>query len=178
MKTLKTVSKLFLIAFAVVLSSCSGEDGGGGGGGSAAAGTIKAKVGGSNFKSMTMATTAMKVAVAGAYTITIQGSDANGKSINLIMHGVALQTGTYDIGGNNQIAIIGSYTELNINNPMASKTYTAPFEGGAVAGSISITEITDTKIVGTFNFTAKNQDDQSDVKEVKSGAFNVNFQNL
>ncbi len=174
MKTLKSISKIALLAFAVLLSSCSGDDGGGGGG-ATAAGTIKAKVGGSNFKSMTAATVAMKVAVGDTYTITVQGSDASGKALNFVMNGMTLETGTFDIGGANSIAIVGSYTEVNINNPMASKTYTAPFEGGAVAGSVTISEITDTKIVGTFSFTAKNQEDQSDVKEVTNGAFNVNF---
>ena len=84
MKTLKKISILFL---ATVLStsiiSCSGDDGGDPSPSPAVEGQITANVGGTNFASMTMATTAMKVETGGAYTITIQGSDASGKNLRV-----------------------------------------------------------------------------------------------
>lgn len=177
MKTLKKISILFL---ATVLStsilSCSGDDGGEStGGGIAVEGTITANVGGGSFTSMSMATTAMKVETGGAYTITIQGTDAGGKNMQLILNGVDGSTGTYEIGVDTAISAIGSYTEVNIANPMDSQTWVAPYEDGGVAGSITITEISDTNIKGTFEFTARNQENAQDTKEITGGSFNVNF---
>jgi uncharacterized protein DUF6252 len=169
MKTFKMISKISLIAVMFLALSCS-SDSDGGGGGTASAGTIKAKVGGTSFTSMEMATVAMR---SGDF-MTLQGSNSSGKAINLVLNGVST-TGTYDIGGDNLIAIVGSYVDTNIQNPMASVTYVAPTEGGAVKGSITVTELTDTKIVGTFHFTGTNQDDANDTKEVTNGAFNLEF---
>ncbi len=173
MKTLKMISKISLIAVMFLALSCS-SDSDGGGGGTAAAGTIKAKVDGSGFTSMAMTTIANRIEFNGTSTITLQGSNSGGKTISLIMNGVSA-AGTYDIGGDNTIAIVGSYTDTNIQNPAASITYVAPTEGGAVKGSITITELTDAKIVGTFRFTGTNQDDATDTKEVTNGAFNLEF---
>ncbi len=176
MKTLKKISILFL---ATILStsfvSCSGDDGGNNIDPIAVEGTITANVGGGNFTSMSMATTAMKVETGGAYTITIQGSDVNGKNLQLILNGVDGETGTFDIGVDTAISAIGSYTELNIANPMDSQTWVAPYENGGVSGSITITEISDTNIKGTFEFTARYQENAQDTKEITGGSFNVNF---
>lgn len=175
MKSIKTISSLFLAAFvALTTLSCSGDDSGGSTGGVAAAGTIEAKVGGSNFKSMTIATTALKVSVGGATSITIQGSDSSGKTIQLILNGVDATTGSYDIGVDTNISAVGTYTEINTST-FASTTWAAPYEGGGVVGEITITEITDTNIKGTFNFTGRNQENASDTKAVTNGAFNVAF---
>lgn len=173
MKTLKMISKISLIAVMFLALSCS-SDSDGGGGATAAAGTIKATVAGSGFTSMAAATVANRVDFNGISTITLQGSNSGGKTISLILNGVSA-AGTYDIGGNNSITIVGSYIDTNIQNPMASATYVAPTEGGAVMGSITISELTDTKIVGTFNFTGTNQDDATDTKAVTNGAFNLEF---
>jgi len=176
MKTLKKISILFL---ATVLStsiiSCSGDDGGDPSPSPAVEGQITANVGGTNFASMTMATTAMKVETGGAYTITIQGSDASGKNLQLILNGVDGEAGTFDIGVDTAISAIGSYTELNIANPADSQTWVAPYENGGVSGSITISEISDTNIKGTFTFTARNQENAQDTKAITGGSFNVNF---
>ena len=179
MKTMKQFGLMLTMVAATLLSSCSGDDNGGGGG-SAANGTIKAKVGGSNFKSMEIASFASKNAIGGgAYMITIQGSDEEGNAIQLILNGVDGQPGTFEISQSAGITAVGYYTKININtsNPMASTytTWAAPYEGSGVAGSITISEITDTTIKGTFNFTGKNQEG-TDTKAVTNGAFNLNFQ--
>lgn len=175
MKTLKKISILFL---AVVLStsivSCSGDDSGDNNDPIAAVGTITAKVGGNNFKSVTQGTTAVKVAAGGAYTITIQGTDLGGKQIQLILNGVDGETGTYEISDDAGISAIGSYIEIN-SSTFTSQTWVAPYENSGVAGSITITEISDTNIKGNFEFTARNQENTQDSKAVTAGAFNVNF---
>ncbi|MDI1257267.1 MAG: DUF6252 family protein [Flavobacterium sp.] len=176
MKSIISITKMSFLALAFLVISCAGGDDNGGGGTTTANGTIKAKVGGANFTSLAAATTAMKVATGNNFLIQLLGTSSTGKALSLTLAEVPATTGTYDIGGDNLISVAGSFVDTNISNPQASPTYVAPWDGGGVAGSITITEITDTKIVGTFHFTAKNQADQTDVKEVTNGAFNVNFQ--
>ena len=175
MKTLKKISTLILaIAFSTSFFSCSGDDSGGNTGGNAAEGTIKAKIGGSTFTSISQGTTAVKVATGGAYTITVQGTDLGGKQLQLILNGVDGETGTYEISQDATISAIGTYTEVNTTT-FESQTWAAPNGTDAVSGSITISEITDTNIKGSFTFTARNQEDSNNVKEVTNGAFNVNF---
>ncbi|MCF6130866.1 DUF6252 family protein [Flavobacterium wongokense] len=169
MKTIKQFGLVLVLAVSTILSSCSSSDGDGGGGGSAAAGTIKAKAGSTNFTSMTAATFAMQQ----GGMLIIQGSDASGKAIQLMLTGVTA-AGTYEISDTAGISVIGSYTEVNLNT-MSSTTWAAPFEGSGNVGSITISEITATTVKGNFTFTGKNQNG-SDNKNVTNGAFNVNFQ--
>lgn len=176
MKTLKQISILFL---AVVLStsmiSCSGDDSGGEVvPPTALEGQITANVGGANFASITQGTTAVKVATGNAYTITVQGTDLGGKNLQLILNGVDGTTGTYEIGVDTTISAIGTYTEVNTTT-FTSQSWIAPYEDGGVSGSITITEISDTNIKGTFEFKARNQEDAQDIKQITGGSFNVNF---
>jgi hypothetical protein len=176
MKTLKQIGILFL---AVVLStsfvSCSGDDDGGStGGGTAAEGTITANVGGATFTSMTQGTTAVKVATGNAFTITIQGTDLGGKQIQLILNGVDATTGTYEISPEASISAIGTYVEVNTTT-FTSQSWLSPYENSGVAGSITITEISDTNVKGNFNFKARNQENAQDIKNITNGSFNVNF---
>ncbi|MDR6966397.1 hypothetical protein J2X31_000390 [Flavobacterium arsenatis] len=175
MKTLKKISILFL---ATVLStaviSCSGDDDGNPTPPTALEGQITANVGGANFTSITQGTTAVKVATGGAFTITVQGTDLGGRQLQLILNGVDATTGTYQISQEAAISAIGSYTEVNTTT-FTSQTWAAPNGTDDVSGSITITEISDTNIKGTFNFTARNQEDANNVKEVTGGSFNVNF---
>ncbi|MGV3695574.1 DUF6252 family protein [Flavobacterium sp.] len=165
MKTIKNFSFAIVLALTTILTSCSSSDGGGGGG--AAAGTIKAKAGNVNFKSMTQASFAMRQ----GGMIIIQGSDASGRAIQLMVTGNA--TGTYEISDNG-ISNIGSYTEINLNT-FDSTVWAAPYEGSGAVGTVVIEELTDTSVKGTFSFTGKNQEG-ADTKAVTNGAFNVNFQ--
>lgn len=176
MKTLKKFGILFLATvMSTSIISCSGDDNGGStGGGTAAEGTITANVGGANFTSMTQGTTAVKVATGGAYTITVQGTDMGGRQIQLILNGVDGTTGTYEVSDNAGIMAIGNYTEVNTTT-FTSQTWVAPYENSGVAGSITITEISETNIKGTFNFKARNQENAQDSKEITGGSFNVNF---
>jgi hypothetical protein len=173
MKTIKKIGIVLTMAFATLLSSCSSDDGGGGGG-TASLGQVKAKVGGTNFTSMDLATFATKQVIGGFTTIIVQGSDASGKAIQLILSDYDGGTGTYAISDDANISAIASYIEANISNPMASQTWAAPYDGSGSAGSITITEISDTNVKGTFNFTGKNQNGD-DTKAITNGAFNVNF---
>lgn len=173
MKTMKQFGIVLAVALTTLLSSCSSDDGGGGGA-TASLGQVKAKVGGSNFVSMDLATFATKQVIGGFTTIIVQGSDATGKAIQLIVSNYDGSTGTYEISDTANISAIASYIEANISNPMASQTWAAPYDDSGVVGSITISEISDTNVKGTFTFTGKNQDGV-DTKAITNGAFNVNF---
>lgn len=177
MKTIKqlNVLVLLLVSSAIFTFSCKSDDNGDGGGG-AANGTVTAKVNGTGFTSMQMASTATRVSQGGASVLTIQGSDASGKAINLIINGID-GTGSYNIGGENLVFVTASYIETNINNPMNSQTWMAPYEGGAVVGEISISELTDNHVKGTFHFSAKNSNDGS-MRDITEGSFNLDVTNF
>jgi hypothetical protein len=168
MKTIKHISLALVLAVTTILSSCS-SDSGSGGGGSAAAGTIKAKAGSTNFTSLTQASFAMMQ----GGMLVIQGSDATGKAIQLVIAG-ATEAGTYTISDDNAISVVGSYTEVNLGT-FDSTTWAAPYENSGAVGTITISEITTTAVKGTFNFTGKNQEG-TDTKAITNGSFNVNFQ--
>jgi hypothetical protein len=168
MKTIKKLGFVLVLAVTTILTSCSSDSNGGGG--SAAEGTLKAKVAGSNYTSMQAAT----FATSQSGMLIIQGSDATGKAIQLMV--AANAVGTYQISDDAGISAIGSYTEANISNPSASQTWAAPYENSGAAGSITISEITATNVKGTFTFTGKNQAG-TDTKAITDGSFNVNFQN-
>lgn len=189
MKT--SVKKIGLLFIATVISSfalsCSSSDDGGGGGGSAAPGTISAKVDGANFESSTMTTIGTKILVNGtAHMITLYGTEMNmtsgaSKNINIIMNVPDLEPRSYDIGGDNLTGFVATYTEASGTvGSVTSSTWAAPYEGGELAGKITITEITETGIKGTFNFKGQKQDSSggdwvNDFKNITNGAFDVEF---
>ena len=168
---MKHLGFAIVLAVTTILSSCSSSDGDGGGGGSTAVGTMKAKIAGSNWTSMSMATAATHQNT----VLIIQGSDATGKAIQLMIVGVTAP-GTFEINNTSAIDAIASYTQANINNPMASLVFAAPYEGSGTVGSITVTDLTATNVKGTFSFTGKNQNG-ADTKQITNGVFNINFAN-
>ena len=170
MKNLKIVCLIAFVGLAII--SCKKDDNGGDGGGSAVEGLVTAKVNGADFTSNSDFTVASKVTANGNTTVTIQGSDNSGKGIVLIINGFE-GMGSYDIGGGSNVFVTGSYVEANASNPQNSQSWMAPFDDN-VAGEINISESTATKIVGTFNFNAKNTNNNS-MKEITDGNFDVNF---
>jgi hypothetical protein len=177
MKTMKQFGLMLTLVVAVIMSSCSGDDNGSSGGGSAALGKVNAKIGNKNFKSYVAS--AMKQGTGSAYSIIIQASDEGGNAINLMLHGVDGQPGTFQIDSEANLTAVASYTEtvVNLSNPAASTftTWAAPYEGSNVTGSITISEISATNVKGTFEFKGINQSG-ADTKQVSNGAFNLNFQ--
>jgi hypothetical protein len=174
MKTMKTIGIFLAVALVSLVTSCSSDDNGGGGGSNASLGTIKARVAGSNFTSMQVGTFATRQVVGGLTTIIVQGSDASGKAIQIVITGYQDGTTTYPISDDTAISTVASYIEANISNPLNSLVWAAPYDNSGQVGSVTITEITETNVKGTFNFTGKNQDGE-DTKAVTNGAFNVNF---
>lgn len=169
MKTSKNTMYTLLIALALVFTSCNKDDDGGDGG-DAASGTVKAKVDGANFTSASQTTNATLINAGGTSTLSIFGSDLNGKTITLGINGSYDGVGTYNIGGGANVFVNATYSEGSTSGVTA---WQAPFDS-TVAGEINISESSDTKVVGTFNFTAKTSDGNS-TKVITEGSFNINF---
>src|SRR6476660_9630421 len=129
MKSIKQISFVIVFAMTTILTSCSSDSGGSGG--SATAGTIKAKAGSTDFTSMSQATFAMYQ----NNMLIIQGSDASGKAIQLILAGVST-AGTYQISDTASTSVVGSYTVANLSNPGASTTWAAPYDGSGAVGTV------------------------------------------
>lgn len=161
---------MFLVlAFSILsLSSCSKDDDGGDGG-DAASGIIKAKVNGTGFSSMEMASFATKASGGGQTTLVLQGNTATqGISMNIMGYeGV----GTYELKDSN-VFINASYIEPNSSNPMNSPTWSAPYQSSGVVGQIKISEESDTHVIGTFSFKAKSTTDGS-MEDITDGSFNL-----
>ncbi|PKA82417.1 hypothetical protein ATE92_0546 [Ulvibacter sp. MAR_2010_11] len=173
MKTLNKTILILVMAFAATVSSCKKDDDGGGGG-SAGEGTVTAIVNGNSFTSMDIASTASESTSGSNTTITIQGSDASGKGIFLIINGYD-DTGSYEISDSN-VFITANYVEANAGNPQNSQSWNAPYQASGVVGEINISEKSTTTIKGTFSFKAKNVNGDQSIKDITEGSFNVNFQ--
>lgn len=176
MKTIKFICACFLVTSSLFLTSCSSDDDGGGGG-NAAAGTIRAKVNGTTVTTLEMVTFATQV----GSVMQIQGNTGGTSSKAFVMNIMTFDgVGTYDIGGGStglgQANVSYVETTVDLSNPAAPniKTWNAPFEGGEKVGEIKVSEVTDTNIKGTFFFTAKNVDDNTQ-KQITEGSFNINL---
>ena len=175
MKALSKSMYIVLITLAfVVTTSCSKSDDDGGGDGGAASGTIKAKINGSNFTSAEISTSGSITNAGGMQNFTLIGSNSSGKGIMVTIIGFDGE-GTYQIGGGANITVSASYSETDINNPMDTQVWQAPYDS-SVAGEINFSEVTNTKAKGTFHFKAKNTGGDNSIKEITEGTFNVDVQ--
>lgn len=171
MKQINQLMLILITSTVFLFSSCSSDDDGSGAG-SPSSGIVTAKIDGTNFSSLQITSAANKVNAGNTATLTVQGNDANGKAVVLVINGYTGE-GSYDIGGPSSVAVVGSYVEVDINNPQNTQTWAAPYDS-SVAGSITISEETANAVTGTFDYTAKNSQDNS-VKNITEGAFNVSL---
>ena len=177
MRNFKQIMLFVMIGSLLTFTSCSKSDDDGGAAGVAGEGTIAATIGGIAFTSLEIATTATLTSTPTGDWLRIQGNDSDGNTIVLTVNpfdGI----GTYSVS-DASVFTTAIYTKIDvdINNPTnsTSTNWVAPYENSGVVGEIKISEITDTKVVGTFSFTGKN-DNGSDTKEIASGSFNVGIQ--
>lgn len=143
--------------------------------GQAAEGVITAKVGGVAVTTLSMVIFASKV----QNNLHIQGNTGGTSAeaftfIVLNFNGA----GTYPIGGGANISNSASYmkTQVDLSNPANSKTETwqAPYDN-TKAGEVTISEINDSEVKGTFYFKAQNVNGDKSIKNIESGSFNVKF---
>lgn len=176
MRTLKNFMLLVMTLSLVTFTSCSSDDDGGGGG-NAPSGTLVAKVDGTSYESWEISSSAT-IANNGQNLIII-ASNSDGNAFSFTVWGYS-GVGTYDLDGSNINNVnVASYTEtdVDLNNPQNSTTeiWQAPYDNSMV-GSLSISEETDDKLIGTFEFTCKNLNGDQSVKTITEGSFNLNKQ--
>ncbi len=169
---MKTIKKSYLIALTIILSglftfSCKSDDDGGGGGG-AASGTITAKVDGTTVSTIEL-TTAAQISGGSLMITGNDGGSPNNKAFQLSITSLD-GTGTYPIGGGANVFNIASYTEINVSDPMNAQIWQAPYDDTQV-GEINISELSDSRVKGTFSFRGKNAD--GNIKNITEGSFNV-----
>ncbi len=169
MKTLKNVMLVLLMSLAIV--SCKKDDDGGddpqGGDG-----TLTANVGGASYTA-TFGITAQISGSGSAQVLAISGGTADSENLQMIIQGFDGE-GTYDLSFVN----IGTYTILtDINDPMSVVIYSTVGNAQSVNGEVNVSSFDGNTAKGTFEFTAINLDDASDVKEVTNGSFNITVTN-
>jgi len=173
MRTLKQFMLLVMTMSLVTLSSCSKSDDDGGGGGNAASGTLVAKVDGTSYQSMEISSSAT-LANDGQNLIII-ASNSDGNAFAMTIFGYT-GTGTYEFtGANITVTNTAAYTEVDVSNPTAPEIWQAPYDATLV-GTISISEETDTKVKGTFEFTCKNVNGDQSIKNITEGSFDLSKQ--
>ena len=172
MKTIKLLVVAFVATCVLSLQSCKTDDDGGDSG-SASNGTVSASIDGSSYKSDAVGTSVRQIVANGNTTTVITSNElSSSRNITLTLNGVD-SVGTYLIGGGANISIVASYIEANVSNPADAQIWSAPFNDTST-GEINIVTLTDSKIEGTFEFTGKNNQDDSTVR-VTSGSFNLDL---
>ncbi|MFB9089193.1 hypothetical protein [Flavobacterium paronense] len=174
MNTIKHFSFALVVALITTLSSCSSDSNSGGG--TAALGTLKAKIGGTNFTSITQGTMAVDAFNGSYHNFSISGVDASGKSIILTILATEITAGTtYQFEESNATLFAScAYSEININNPTVSQSWGAPYDGGGNSGSITITSKTASNVQGTFSLTVGNPETVT-TRSITNGSFNINI---
>ncbi|MEE4260074.1 MAG: DUF6252 family protein [Bacteroidales bacterium] len=154
----KNLLSMLLIAGIVLLMSCNKNDDDTGPIGSN--GSISLKVDGSTWN----ASLSVQAVNAGG-VINVTGSDSNAKQAGITLYGIT-ETGTYKVGPPNQGNML-RWTEG------LGQTQTFQANGVIGDGTITVTELTDNKIKGTFSFTGFSTEQTS--KQITEGKFEANF---
>ncbi len=156
--------KVFMIMMAVIsvsLTACKKDENDDDNGGSVTGGgSMTLKYDGNDFS----ATLAVQ-AVNSNGVINVTGSDGNARQASLVLFG-ASGPGTYTIGAAFPQNLC-TWTE----GTNTTQTYTASFVIGS--GTVTVTELTDSKIKGTFEFTGVNTNQET--RTITDGSFEANF---
>ncbi|MCT4629423.1 DUF6252 family protein [Winogradskyella sp.] len=177
MRTLKNFMLLLMTMSLVTFTSCKSDDDGGDGG-DAPSGTLIARIDGANFQSLDISSSATVANNGNNLIIIASNSDGNAFSITIVGYS---GPGTYPLGGGANIFNSASYTEtdVDISNPQNSTTeiWQAPYDDTQV-GEVNISEETENKIMGTFNFNGKNVNGDQSLKDITNGSFNLDKQTI
>lgn len=178
MRKLNQIMLLIMTLSFVAFTSCSSDDDGGSPG-TAASGVLVAKVDGAGYQSMEISSSATIATQGGATSLILIASNSDGNAFSFTIFNYT-GVGTYQFDGSISTGVnVASYSETNVdlNNPLNSTTelWQAPYENLSV-GSVSISEETDTAVIGTFEFTCKNLNGDQSIKTITEGSFNLNKQ--
>lgn len=174
MKNFKQALKILFITMTLTTFSCSSDDDSGNGAGTAGNGEVIATIDGTSFQSITQGTQAVRVTNSGITSITISAVNLNGQALNIFLTSNNIEATSYDFTDASGSLVSATYTIVDTQT-FQSTSYASPFENSGDVGTITITELTDTGINGTFEFDMSNQDSPSDIKSVTNGSFNLTF---
>lgn len=148
-----------LLIFGVALTSCKKDNDSGDPGGGTGSGTLTLNYDGTSWNA--------SLAVVGVNTngvVNVTGSDSQAHQASVILYG-ATGPGTYEV-------TTGLQNQLRWTEGLGQEdTYVA--NGILGTGTIVVTELTDSKVVGTFSFTGYNTSGNS--KEITDGQFSATF---
>lgn len=154
----------FAAAFSIIAcgSDSTGTDGGGGGGAS-----MKATVGGAAFNPPS-------VTVDASFTgsvLTLQGSSSSMPVTAISIHVLDVTgPGTYQLNPN----FIGTFGQVAITSGTTVQLWTTALSPGN--GSITVTTLSDTRVAGTFRFTAQAASEGATGQQsVTSGTFDISL---
>jgi Family of unknown function (DUF6252) len=167
---IRNILLALLLGFALI--ACSDDDEQAAPGPGEATGVLTAKINGESFTANTV-TRATENSFGGRVYINLQGVNASGKTINMVIIGF-VEPGTYLISSENNVSHKASYIESNSNDSSASTTWAAPYTDSGIVGEITVSEKTATSIMGTFSFKGKEQMGSS-FREITEGRFNLDF---
>ena len=130
-----------------------------------AGGKMTAKINGTDWSA--------KTSVVGVYTnniLTVTGQNNPGgtssEQMQIVITNIT-KTGEYTL------SIFGNTGRFTVaTSPTDITTYLTMDQ---VAGTVNVTSLDSKGAKGTFSFTAKNSNDQNDVKEITNGSFEVTF---
>ncbi|HTS87053.1 MAG TPA: hypothetical protein VMG41_01050 [Gemmatimonadales bacterium] len=177
--SLRRVQEAALAALLIVAVACGGGDstgpGGGGGGGGGGAGTMSGTVQGQSWAADANEVFVTKGSVPGSLTITASKvvSATNYTSVILALSFIG-DTGSYALGTNVGTTPGGIGTVV-IQSGATANTWLTSLTG--VAGSVTVTGLTSTRISGTFTFTADllSGSSSSSTATVTNGSFDVSL---
>jgi hypothetical protein len=179
MKNLKQIVLLVIIGSLLIITSCSTSDDEDGPI-TAPSGLLVAKVDGTSFESFELSSSVTVSTTAGISNLIIIATNSDGNAFSMTIFGYE-GAGTYEFtGADVLITNSASYSEtaVNLSNPLASTTelWQAPYDDTLV-GLVTITEETNTNVIGTFSFKAKNVNGDNSIKNITEGSFDLKKQN-
>lgn len=161
MKRVQFILFTVLSAFILTFSSCSKtEDAVTPDNPLTSGGSITLKVNGTSWNA--------SLAVVGinqSGVINVTGSDSNGKQASIILYNVT-ETGTYQLGG------LGNVNQLRWTEGLGQNDSYICTQG-AGSGTVTLTELSSSKVKGTFSFTGINTAQVT--KSITDGVFEATF---
>ena len=157
-----SLNDLLKLAGADTSASCTADD----------THVVSANVSGVAFDDCTVSATG---APSSSFVISANSGDAVPSTLTITMSGAGT-AGEYKLGGDtadgddNGVFIKGD--ELLGEDTEAASYKT---KEDVESGTVTLTEVTDARLVGTFSFTATNQVDETKILEVTDGTFDVAF---
>jgi len=163
-QTLKAFGKTGLMAVLFLLAACSDDSNSSGSGGSDS--FIKGKVDNVQFNSLEIQGQSLAVATTSgtgaSRLIIVTGSDMDQNTMSVIMLGID-EVGEYTIDTNDDGSVL-AYIPANSTSHDTSNC-------DGATGTLNITTINEERVVGTFSFVGKDDENCSASKTVTNGSF-------